>query len=203
VTRYWLRDWVDAEEIKTLEQVRERLQDRRSLDRLVSSASNEAAHPVSPKPEVAQQLVAGRGMNLTGEFDCSSVKCMQKRIDELLYRAWHYFDTVLVTGLESRRFLRRFQEDRVEALGLVIKHVAVLLYIKEIGADDCIVFSERPHYCLDCLNVNALNAGMVDDVEEVSKRVAQRLKNSCQVSELVETSTGLKCSYSAGGEGWW
>jgi hypothetical protein len=116
---------------------------------------------------------------------------MQKRVDELLYRAWHYFDIVLVAGLEARRFLHNFEQSHLDAIELAIKHIAVFLYIRDIGAEDCIAFSERLRYCLDCLNEHAANAGMVGNVEDMSNEVAQRLRGGCQIRGIKETATGM------------
>jgi hypothetical protein len=97
---YWIREWVDSEGINTIEDARVRLKDKTSVESLAAFCAQQAQRPDSVVPEAAQQLVAGRGMDLSGITECNRGACMKKRVDEVLHRTWHYFDKIVVSGMD-------------------------------------------------------------------------------------------------------
>lgn len=195
---YWIREWIDAEEIVTIEAAEARLQERRSFDLLVSFCEHQARQPFTVAPEAAQQLVAGNGMDLSGVFDCTFGPCLKKRVDEVLYRAWHYFDKIVVAGMDSSRFMKYLEAGgpaRPHHLNLLLPHVEVALYVRDIGADDALIFQDKPSLCEEHLAQQAREAGLLGDLPEAVERLTGVLYEGHHIRVLEEGDDGLRVMF--------
>ncbi len=194
MTGYWLSRWIENSEIDTLDVARQRLSDPRAAEELIFGAVDDhTKKAILPLPEARHQLVASSGLNVSGALACTSTECIKKRVDQILYRSWHYFDNVLVTGLSPWSAIDTLKIDGPEAArDKILRHIDVLLYIRNIGAADVIRFSERPNYCLEHLQQHAHEAGILSDVEDVTERLGRLLEKEAAFLALKETPAGLK-----------
>ena len=69
---------------------------------------------------------------------------MKKQVDVLFKRVWHYFDQVAIVGPSPTRILVDFAHDEQTAIYRIVEYVDLLLYLRESGADDLMVFIDKP-----------------------------------------------------------
>jgi hypothetical protein len=157
---YWLLEWIELKDIKTPgdalralggEGYRELLETaERSLD------------ATRPQPS-SRAVVAGRTLDLSGKVTCIAPPCLKRQVDELLVRVWHYFDEVVVEGLSADLLVQTAKvEPAVDEVAVrVLSQVELLLYLREIGALDLLVFREKPHaFCADHFRQHAEELGI-------------------------------------------
>jgi hypothetical protein len=92
VNSFWAYQWIDFHGVKTMEHARAALSDKVTLNYLHELAASQVGCPRDDHVE----LVAGRGVDLSGQLDCTASACRQRQVDDLLRHAWYYFDRILV-----------------------------------------------------------------------------------------------------------
>jgi hypothetical protein len=88
---------------------------------------------------------------------------LKRQVDELLVRVWHYFDEVVVEGLSADLLVQTAKvEPAVDEVAVrVLSQVELLLYLREIGALDLLVFREKPHaFCAGHFRQHAEELGI-------------------------------------------
>jgi hypothetical protein len=145
---YWLARWLDEHGIRNKQSARRFLKDPRHIEDLRDTAS---AIPWDVEPLADRDkstIVAGRTIDLSGELGCFSPKCMQGDVDTLFSRAWHYFDTIVVVGLApqyAQYLLKDFSDHSLERF---LAFVETFFYIRKIGAEDILVYRQKPPACV-------------------------------------------------------
>ncbi len=191
---YWLLDWLDSEGIADLEVIDGVLRTPSGYDRMVTAA-NEARRDLPDPPRHGRSLVAGTGLDLSGVLGCGRRSCLEQKIDDLVHRAWCYFDSVIVTGLDPNEFLFGSSRGGKDAnRDAVVNHAAAALHIRDIGAEDLFVFRRKAQLCDDHWNQHAAEAGM-PPIDETVNALAEELAHGC-VLELKETRGGLEYAFS-------
>jgi len=175
--KYWLRDWMHEHDVKSMRDARKALADDTALKRLQQYAH--AAEAQQTVGVAANAVVAGRGIDLSNDLECPHWDCKRKQVDRLFGWVWHYFDQIAVTVASPLRYSK--PEAVGASLNVLEGHLQMLLYLREIGAEDLLVFVQKPPEC----EVHALQhlreAGLdIDDAEE--ERLARDLLLQAKLS---------------------
>ena len=97
---YWLLDWIDECGLKSQRRVNRLVDDQRALTKLREHAEG-VNYDFSPVGEHDETLVASRGIDLSGDLECSHFDCKKQQVDRLFSRVWHYFDRIVVVGMSA------------------------------------------------------------------------------------------------------
>ncbi len=171
---FWLYEWIDEYEVGSTEEARKLLRPRsRSLRRLHELAAAVEWGPLAPYEGVGSALLAGRGIDLSGDLDCCHEVCQTKQVDELFGRALHYFDNLVIAGPPAYRYVDDLAGGDDQALHNLGEHVAALLYIRKIGADDLVTFVQKPPACAAHYEEHAREAGLDLLVERSQPWIAE------------------------------
>lgn len=169
----WLHDWIDSEGITHSGQVQKALKDSKSRRALLDASSAALEQVPSQKPSSPQAVVASGGLDLSGFLTCGHPACRRQQIDDLFAVMWHYFDQVVVSG-PLPLFEDPSDDEAWEITASRIESgVDSLLYIREIGAEDLLVFRRKTFYCEDHLPQHAADAGIpqvASDAEVLMRR---------------------------------
>ena len=146
---YWLAEWLDTFGISSVKQARVALRDKPLREDFMSRAA--VARDVSVDPGTLPTdltLLAGRRIDLSCDLDVYDWKFLQRRVDELFIKVWHYFDKIVVVGADAGDFDHVWKEDeKFERRALL--YVRLILYLREIGAEPLVVFTRKPHVHVD------------------------------------------------------
>ncbi|NEM05172.1 hypothetical protein [Geodermatophilus normandii] len=101
---------------------------------------------------------------------------MTNSVNQLIGNTWHYFDRIVVTGLDPLRVLEHQQDHKsISGIAEVIRtHIALALYVREIGAEDLFFFQRPLRLCTEHLDQHAQEAGLVS-ATEVARLLGQEL----------------------------
>jgi len=171
---YWLSQLVDDMGIRSLEDARRALADSSALGRTIASYL-ETVDPFAPlPPSNSETIVAGVSLDLSGDLDCAHPDCIMDRVDDLFGKVWHYFDRVVVTGAPIEHLATYAERGIDEARAFLLTHIETLLYLRNIGGEDMLVFRGKEHWCTehlpeaaDKLNLSVMNRkrqGIVDAI---------------------------------------
>jgi len=148
VENYWLYDWIDEYGITRESQAEALLRETRPR----FSLRDHAEHALTIENRLVDidgpTIVAGRPIDVSGQLDCANWECIKKQIDTLFGHVLHYFDRIVVAG-PSRAQISRLIENQDDYLNhtVLVGFIKMLLYVREIGADDFLVFREKPALC--------------------------------------------------------
>ena len=112
---------------------------------------------------------------------CPTYNCMRKTIDSTFRRVWHYFDQIVVEGLSPRILAYEVgDQDEVaqsRTLLSIRDQARLLLYLREIGADQFVVFSDKTYaFCDEHWLQHAKELGIAATMDESQRRkIAQKL----------------------------
>jgi len=138
---YWLRQWMDAHGVVSVPSAQVVLARQSARDDLIARAA--AFDPAGEKPGEGPTIVAGRALDLSGDLDVYAWDMMKQQVDELFHRVWHYFDRVLIVGADARDYARPWANTEVFDRNILL-FVQLLLYLREIGAEDLVRFIVKP-----------------------------------------------------------
>src|SRR5882724_5504830 len=155
---YWMFDWLDAYAVKTTDQAAQALSIPSAADDLRQMALNAAQGSNRLAPDRAS-IVAGRGIDLSGHLDCNAYTCRQRQIDQLFRKAWYYFDRIVVADAVSHEVSAHWDETLEKRKDWLLSHIAVLLDLRETGAQDLVEFREKPVPCEQHWRKHAEDAG--------------------------------------------
>ncbi|MFE0022430.1 hypothetical protein [Amycolatopsis sp. NPDC059021] len=190
MAQYWLLDWLDSEGVKNVKDARKLLTEPNGVKRLIERAKMEAHKQVSAFPEAAEQVVAGPGFDLSGQFSCSNSPCLLKGVDVLIGRTWHYFDKVVATGLDPWRLLARLhdrQQSDEKLTNFTLNHIEVAFHVRNIGAESTILFSKKPAYCADHMDELAKQIGLHGGLTRMRDELAEYLRPGAKVEVVSRT----------------
>ncbi|MDB4908082.1 MAG: hypothetical protein JWO05_2866 [Gemmatimonadetes bacterium] len=138
---YWLRQWIDAHGVVSIASATLIL----GRDKARKDLHARAAAFVANTPERSNGpiIVAGRALDLSGDLDVYAWDMMRRQVDELFSRVWHYFDYVLIVGADARDYTEPWENEEAFERNILL-YVQLLLYLREIGADNLVRFIVKP-----------------------------------------------------------
>jgi hypothetical protein len=165
--RYWLFDWIDAHGIKKSRQLEILLRDAGARADLVRRATNPYSDGAETLGTQDATIIAGRPLDLSGQLDCMHWLCIKKQLDNLFTHVLHYFDHIVVAAADARlvEACDRSQPNPL-AIESLLGHIRILLYIREIGAEELFVFRPKPHFCELHMAESLKESGMTDTIAQ-------------------------------------
>lgn len=146
--KFWLYDWIDTFEIKEVSQAKNLLKDKGLRKDLQKRAADVPFTTEGISKSDAPTIVAGRAIDLSGELDCYGWRCMKKQVDKLFNHVWHYFDRIVIVGPSANAFSEWLNKDTDPyIIKRLLNYVRLLLYIREIGAEELLVFRQKRPAC--------------------------------------------------------
>ncbi|MHB8394345.1 MAG: hypothetical protein ACYDC5_07565 [Candidatus Dormibacteria bacterium] len=145
----FLHEWMDDLAIETVEDARRALAPTGAgIKRLKQLAASAMTQPMPQRNKPGFGVLAGRGLDLSGELDCLDPKCQQEQIGLLFARVLHYFDQVIVAGPQAYTYIRGLRSpDSSFVDRTVVTHVGTLLTIRALGATEIVEFVQKPPPC--------------------------------------------------------
>ncbi|MFF3845651.1 hypothetical protein [Streptomyces sp. NPDC002328] len=184
MSTFWLEQWIDEFDIRSIEDAERALKQRR---RGLSRVQNIAASVPFPEPErefsKGSSFVAGRGIDLSGDLDCCHQVCQIKQVQSLFGRALHYFDEIVVAGPSPYRFARELIGSDEAVIGNLIEHVATFLHLRQIGVRDMLIFVQKSPACQEHFMQHAQEVGIAEALEQAHSWV-DRLEAEGVVRDL-------------------
>ncbi|HXS61876.1 MAG TPA: hypothetical protein VN767_03330 [Streptosporangiaceae bacterium] len=190
IDSYWLTRWIDEMEIFRDWEVGNVFKDRTATKRLIEAVEEAAVEqktsPIPSRAEIGDSIVAGSQIDLSGTIGCSAYECMQNNIDDIFKNIWHYFDRVVVQGLDPRDLIAGVQKSKSESakrdfVSRIHTQMHVVLHLREIGADDLVTFQSKPHHFCEAHwreQGNLLDIEDVFDPEKQKKIISRMIKDS-------------------------
>jgi hypothetical protein len=181
---FWLYDWIDTLEIKNAEQA-ESLLKNAGIRKELRNRASEVEYTTEPiSKSGAPTIVAGRAIDLSGDLDCYGWECMKKQVDKLFSNVWHYFDRIVVVGPSAHDFSTLWgfdeKEDVDEIFYRQLTYARLLLYIREIGAEDLVVFRQKRPACIHHLEQH-LKQLRLDEILAHSEKLINRLAKKARI----------------------
>lgn len=146
--KFWLYDWIDTFEVKELNQAESLLKDAGLRKDLQKRAADVPFTTEEIQPSDAPSIVAGQAIDLSGQLDCLHWDCLKKQVDKLFSHVWHYFDRIIVVGPSAHEYSTLLGPNvEPHVIEWLLSHIRLLLYIREIGAEDLLVFRQKRPPC--------------------------------------------------------
>lgn len=183
---FWLYEWIDEYDVRSVDDARRLLRPGSAATRRLHDLAAEVTWgPLPAYDGGGVALVAGRGIDLSGDLDCCHAVCQTRQVDALFGRTLHYFDEVVVSGPPSHRYVEPLENEDEGALVNLAHHVEALLYLRDVGVADLVRFVEKPPACVQHLSQHAREAGLVELVERTAPWV-ERLVAEGRVDTLTQ-----------------
>lgn len=166
MAQYWLLDWLDSEGLGDTDVACGVLRTKEGQARFALAAEEALNQAMLPERQVNSLLAAG-SWNLSGQQSCSAPQCLKSTVDQLILTTWHYFERVIVSGLDPSRVGQRVEGTAAKARSeeLVRGHIEAALYVRDIGAEEFLFFQRPTQLCVHHLDAHAGEAGLVSAVE--------------------------------------
>jgi hypothetical protein len=177
MSNYWVAQWLEENEIRKEKDILNVLDSTGGIEGLKNKA-NEARDKIRNKraiqpseSELANSIVAGRRVDLSGILACPTYGCLRRNIDTIFKNIWHYFDNVVVEGISPETWFRNFCKGDENVGGSMLRQVheqaRLLLYLRSIGADKYIVVANKTFsFCQEHWMEHAKNLGIADAFDE-------------------------------------
>jgi hypothetical protein len=175
---FWLYRWLDEFELNSSTDVEKLLQpSAKAVKRLHEIAASQPWQPPEPYSRAGPAIVAGRGIDLSGDLDCCHRVCQTRQVDALFGRALHYFDEIVVAGPPAHRYARDLEDPDTVTLSRIAEHAAALLYLRELGVDSMVSFVQKLPACEEHFRVHTEEAGLSGLIDQASDWVDRLAKN--------------------------
>jgi hypothetical protein len=163
---YWLAHWLDEHDIRNQRSAQRFLGNPKHVEDLLATAS--ATHSTLEPLNGADgtTIVAGKTIDLSGRLGCFHPECLQKDVDRLLSRAWHYFDIIVVEGLAPERVSALHRNDPDRFVEIILGFIENYLYVRNIGAEDMLMYRQKSHACIENLQHHAEKYAATDILKE-------------------------------------
>lgn len=174
---YWVFEWFDVAGVQTERDIIKAMSDDETMRELRRAARANEAHARAALPS-GVRILAGRGLDLSGELDCWALDLRLRQVERLLSRVWLYFDFVVVADwITPELASESFTPDR-HGRERLVSDLLLLLRIWQSGAAPFLIFRRKPGVCkehwpekikefgLDSLRLQAFN--LVPEVAETS-----------------------------------
>jgi len=162
---FWLYEWLDEYDVKSIKTASRLLKlGDPSVGRLqeLAVASSDRNQLTSTE---GTAILAGRGIDLSGDWDCCRLVSQRQYVDALFSRVWHYFDEIVIVGPSGESFahsLERLDEETTQSL---LNYVDAFLYMRQVGAEDMVSFVEKTRPCTQHYAQHAREAGLGEVLE--------------------------------------
>ena len=191
--KYWLSKWLDYHDLNSVEEVERSLWSPTVVNSLRQAAAKACRRSErfesTPTDSERFSLLAGKGIDLSGQLACSSDICRRRQVDELFGRVWHYFDRIVVDDNLARRVAHGWENKEAKVKDAFISGAGVLFYLRQIGAEDLVEFRPKPTACTFHWDRHAKEAGLVNLTTQVDA-VVELLLPEAQISEMPPESDG-------------
>jgi hypothetical protein len=187
VGQHWLYTWIDEFEVKSGEHASHLLSYPGVVERLHEIATSAPDWHEGESPG-GRSIVAGTTMDFSGRMNCAHAGCLEKQVDRLFSRVWHYFDSVVVEGPSPETYQRAItQKRRNDLFGLPYiarEDVSFLLRLRELGVTEHLDFRSKPHaFCTHHIEQHATEAGLPHLLDQQFRaEIAKKLKQESQFS---------------------
>jgi hypothetical protein len=181
-TGSWLGDWLQSEGIPSTSQLDRALKDMEVRKRLWSAAA-EVPYTTVPLPQLTgPAILAGKAIDLSGELDCCLAwDCRQRDIDSLFSKVWHYFDNIVLVGPSAANIRQAIEDDNEDwALLKTRADAQLLFYLRDVGAEEMVLFREKPPACLEHMAEHARSVG-IGNVDDLIETEARRLASGARI----------------------
>lgn len=189
--RYWLAELLDAEQVRDRTEIERFIADPQAMQRVRQLAEEAATSSTRHKPfdDHIPTVVLGHTSDLSAVLSCRAEGCLIEEIDSKWVRPWQLFDRLVAQGLGPRTFART--GDRDEQKLLLRTHLDLLLHIRGIGAEDDVLFREKPYrFCAKHYAQHAEELGLpLSQDDALARSVIQYL---CDDGSLVVTDLSKK-----------
>jgi hypothetical protein len=177
--RFWLYDWIDNCGIRDFAHAERFLRDKAGLADL-RERSAAVPYTLASLPLNEQQtVVAGCGLDLSGQLSCFHWECAKEQLDSLFAHVWHYFDRIVVVGPSAYEISSEWNDTGKPPVRLAT-YIRLLLYVREIGADEVLVFRQKPPACELHLEKHLKEVGL-DEVLGESETLIPRLAAEAKI----------------------
>ncbi|HJQ33348.1 MAG TPA: hypothetical protein VJ866_14270 [Pyrinomonadaceae bacterium] len=173
---YWLFNWLDSHGVDSLPAAERALSEPSQLEDLREVAIL-AKESLPAKVQGEAVIVAGRGLDLSDQLSCSTSSCRQRQVDELYRKAWHYFDRIVVDDSVSHNLIAHWDITVANPKSL-LSDIEVLLYLREVGAEDLLEFRQKPNILGRGWRDRAIKAGLKSAVDCADKLIDRLAKES-------------------------
>ncbi|MFG3169756.1 hypothetical protein [Streptomyces sp. NPDC048200] len=186
VGQHWLYSWIDEFDIKSGEHASHLLSYPGAVERLHEMATSAPGWHEGEAP-AGRSIVAGSTMDFSGRMNCAHSGCLEKQVDRLFSRVWHYFDSVVVEGPSPESYQRAITQRRSnDPFGLpytVEEDVSFLLRLRELGVTEHLDFRSKPDaFCTHHIEKHATEAGLPHLLDqEFRQEIAKKLKRESQI----------------------
>lgn len=179
--KYWLFDWIDAHGLRKSRQVETLLRDGRARADLARRATDSYSDREGIIETRGATVIAGRPLDLSGQLDCIQWECIKKQLDNLFTHVLHYFDHIVVAGINVglAQACDSSQPDP-STIERLLGHIRILLYIREIGAEELLIFKPKPHFCESHMSESLKESGMRDTIAERIQDLSREAKVSVE-----------------------
>ena len=189
VPNYWVAEWLDENEIASDWEVAHCLNSGTGMTSALEIAEETTYYEEvsADNGNLANSIVAGRRLDLSGYLSCAHYDCLRKNIDTTFKHVWHYFDNIVVEGMSPLIFTDRFDNGNESAHRYLVNQLAdqarMVLYLREIGADKFTVFAHKTYsYCQEHWLEHATTLGIAEAIDERgSEALIKRILDSSQV----------------------
>ena len=189
---YWLYNWLDSNEIISTEDAGKALENLKKSNSLRELAGSYSEEPLQ-SPE--RSLLAGKGIDFSGDLDCRGLECREKQVDELFRRAWHYFDVLIVADPFRHAVAHHWNTPQSLSNEWFLSYIHTLLYLRKIGAESLVVFREKPPACHDHWEKHASEIGLGQLAEKIGP-LAKILSEESDFGFEDRTDGGVDYSFS-------
>jgi hypothetical protein len=176
LARPWIFDWLQENGIDTDEGAAKVFTDRRLFKNFQFAAQQVGVAKLGeqdPPPGIA--ILAGRGIDLTGDLVCSNGACLRNQVDTLLRHVWHYFDYIYIhdlTGEIAEASFKRLNKD------FATGWLRSIVYLLNVGASDMVYLVHKEGNCKDCLEGKARSVGLGSLIDEETELVDDLVRRS-------------------------
>lgn len=192
---FWLFDLLQEEEIRNEDQLSKAFADGKIFQQISDLAMAEERYSTPPLDAVGDTLLAAHGVDLSGSLSCLHPDCLSRDLDRLLTRTWFYFDQVVVVG-PSKQVIRQFVEGNSTELARikVESMLKTLLYIKVIGAEDFLIFTEKAPACQEHYRQHLAEAGL-DTILNGSEAIVDEFAINGVIDDVVSHGDHMHCTF--------
>jgi hypothetical protein len=177
--KYWVYGWLDEYKVGTIDTARLLLANPIVLDDLAERARrSEQDQIVFPNDKTS--ILAGRGIDLSGQLDCNHWDCKKKQIDRLFGQVWLYFDEIVVQDTITHEVAYHW-DNHERRTDWLLSQIQVLLYLREIKADSLLRFLGKPPGCTIHLRRHTEEAGLTRAFE-IEDTVVGEIERTAQIS---------------------
>ena len=170
---HWISRWIDENEIHAEWEIDHVLHSEIGIKRLFEFIEECFNKPSQANfPRIGDAIVAGSKIDLSGTIGCCALECLQNTIDSGYKNLWHYFDKIVVEGLDPSRVVAQMEEPfserkLMQVMSTVVDQAKLVLYLRGIGAEDFVIFAEKPHhFCQDHWLQHARELGIGNALDE-------------------------------------